>query len=457
MRLLRRLERPTPALLGIIVAILALSPQLKMRIRDAATAFDGSVDLQVMVELALWISIGAWVGVILAKGLAARAYSLATLGGPLRLVLIFVCLVLLTAAVSFSIRSVIRSIQFLVLAMTILLISGEARRNPEFFPAMWIWFRRIFVATIVLSMVISAVIPIWEPHIDVDGFARYRWFAVHPIPVSGMTGVAILMLMGTKLGLPDRTVGRVWRLLAILAVPALAVALVATRTRGGLLAFVAGSLVLLALAPRGPAKRIGTMALGVIILGLTMALATPAGQDVAERVLTRGQTTEQITSLSQRTELMAIAGDLFVEKPLFGHGYIMAGPIFTTYFPWAGDGHNVLVEIAVDMGIAGLVAFLALLAVSIVAFVRAWRSRRSATLRSVAPEIAAVFVLTLLMGVISPGIGGHVGYEAVSFLLFVTFADVYRSSTRLEGRSVGAGLSTSPTGRAQPDRARVSK
>ncbi len=336
MRLLRRLERPTPALLGIILVILALSPELKMRIRDAASAFGGSVDLQILVELALWIAIGAWVGVILAKGLAARTYSFATLGGPLRLVLIFVVLVLLTAAVSFSIRSVIRGIQFLVLAMTLLLIFGETRRDPEFFPAMWIWVRRCFVATIVISMVISAVLPIWEPHIDVDGYARYRWFAVHPIPVGGMTGVAILMLMGTKLGLPDRTVGRVWRLLAILAVPALAVALVATRTRGGLLAFVFGALVLLALAPRGPAKRLGTMALGVIILALTMALATPAGQEVAERVLTRGQTTEQITSLSQRTELMAIAGDLFAERPLFGHGYIMAGPIFTTYFPVGG-------------------------------------------------------------------------------------------------------------------------
>ncbi len=174
-----------------------------------------------------------------------------------------------------------------------------------------------------------------------------------------------------------------------------------------------------------------------------MALATPAGQDVAERVLTRGQTTEQITSLSQRTELMAIAGDLFAERPLFGHGYIMAGPIFTTYFPWAGDGHNVLVEIGVDMGIAGLVVFLTLLAVSVVAFVRAWRSRRSSALRSVAPEIAAMFVLIILMGVISPGIGGHVGYEAVGFLLFVTFADAYRSSTRLEASAASrAGLAS---------------
>ncbi len=90
MRLLRRLERPTPALLGIILVILALSPELKMRIRDAASAFGGSVDLQILVELALWIAIGAWVGRILAKGLAARTYSFATLGGPLRLVLIFV-------------------------------------------------------------------------------------------------------------------------------------------------------------------------------------------------------------------------------------------------------------------------------------------------------------------------------------------------------------------------------
>ncbi len=87
------------------------------------------------------------------------------------------------------------------------------------------------------------------------------------------------------------------------------------------------------------------------------------------------------------------------------------------------------------MGIAGLVVFLTLLAVSVVAFVRAWRSRRSSALRSVAPEIAAMFVLIILMGVISPGIGGHVGYEAVGFLLFVTFADVYRSSTRLEARA----------------------
>ncbi len=328
---------------------------------------------------------------------------------------------------------------------------------------MWIWFRRCFVATIVLSMVISAVIPIWEPHIDVDGFPRYRWFAVHPIQVGGMTGVALLMLMGSKLGLPDRNLGRIWRLLAILSVPALAVGLVATRTRGGLVAFVVASLVLLALARRGPAKRIGTMALGVIILGVTMALVTPAGQAVAERVLTRGQTTEQITSLSQRTELMAIAGDLIAERPVFGHGYIMAGPIFTTYFPWAGHGHNILVEIAVDMGIAGVLAFVTLLLVSVAAFARAWRSRRAPLLRGVAPEIAAVFALILLMGVISPGIGGGVGYEAAGFLLFVAFADVYRGSTKEGAARLGSRLVPHSASRwakpagAQPDKVSVSE
>jgi exopolysaccharide production protein ExoQ len=447
MRLLRRLERPTPALLGIIVAVLALSPELKMRVRDATASFGGSVDLQILVELAVWIAIGAWVGVIVAKGLASRTYSFATLGGPLRVLLVVVCVVVLAAAVSFSIRSVIRSVQFVVLGMTMLLVSWESRRDNEFIPSMWIWLRRCFVATIVLSMVISAVLPIWEPHIDVDGFPRYRWFAAHPIQVGGMTGVALLMLMGSKLGLPDRTLGRVWRLLAIISVPALAVALVATRARGGLVAFVAGSLVLLALARRGPAKRIGTMALGVVVLGMTMALVTPAGQAVAERVLTRGQTAEQITSLSQRTELMAIAGDLIAERPIFGHGYIMAGPMFTTYFPWAGHGHNILVEIAVDMGVVGVLAFVTLLLVSVAAFVRAWRSRRAPLLRGVAPEIAAVFALILLMGVISPGIGGGVGYEAAGFLLFVIFADIYRGSTRGETARLGAGLIPSSTPR----------
>ncbi len=316
MRLLRRLERPTPALLGIILVVLALSPELKMRIRDAATSFGGSVDLQILVELVLWIVIGAWVEQDPRQG-PGSAHLL--VGHPGRTDASGVDLRVSGAA--HRGRLLLHSvgdpgIQFLVLAMTLLLVFGETQRDPEFFPAMWIWVRRCFVATIVISMIVSAVLPIWEPHIDVDGYARYRWFAVHPIPVGGMTGVAILMLIGTKLGLPDRKVGRVWRLLAILAVPALAVALVATRTRGGLLAFVFASLVLLALAPRGPAKRLGTVALGVIILGLTMALATPAGQDVAERVLTRGQTTEQITSLSQRTELMAIAGDLFADRSL---------------------------------------------------------------------------------------------------------------------------------------------
>jgi O-antigen ligase len=413
---------------------LALSPELKFRVRDAAASFSGSADLQILVELAVWGAVGGW-GVLLAsRRLASGRYSVGRLGAPGITLLVFLGVLLVSAVSAFSVRSYVRAFQMVVLLVTLMILYWESRRVPTFFLDTYRWFRRTFIGIVIVSMVISfvgnAVADIWPEHIDVDGFPRYRFFAVHPISAGGMAGVAFLMLLGTFLGVPDRPRTRLWTLGRYAGLAVLFVAVVATRSRGALAGTVVAAGVLVMMSANRKVKFLAAGGALMVIVVVLALVATPTGAEIANRVLTRGQTTEQLLSISQRTDLIDIAYDLFDQRPVFGHGYLLPGPIFSTYFEWAGHGHNLLVELAVGMGAVGLIAFFVMLVVSVVAFVAARLSPAPSSLRPVAPEMAAILLLILAMGVIGPGIAGSVGYEASCLLWFVIFADLFRWDTR---------------------------
>jgi O-antigen ligase len=85
---------------------------------------------------------------------------------------------------------------------------------------------------------------------------------------------------------------------------------------------------------------------------------------------------EGVTSISSRLYLWKSGWDMFLNAPWLGHGLGGFAELFETYrraapvepgldvrfTPWP---HNVLIEILVEKGLAGLAAFLALLAVAL--------------------------------------------------------------------------------------------
>ena len=111
-------------------------------------------------------------------------------------------------------------------------------------------------------------------------------------------------------------------------------------------------------------------------LGVVVACFLAVEYQSVERLLRRAMLAEGVTSISSRLYLWRSGWDMFLSAPWFGHGLGGFAELFDTYrrtapvepgldvrfTPWP---HNVLIEILVEKGIAGLSAFLALLALAV--------------------------------------------------------------------------------------------
>lgn len=416
-----QLLRLTPLSASAVLAILALVPEAKFRLREASATFGGSADLQILMEIAIYGAVGIWAGLIALRGLADGRYRFRQLGPTLKALMAVNVFILASGATSLSIRSGVRAVQFTVLVVLGLVVAWESRRDGLFLPATWLRLRRTIVGAVLFAVAASAVLGSVGAT-DVTGW-RYSWFSIHPIPTAGLLGLAIIMIASAFLASPDPMLRRsVAKGAAIVVGLGLVGLLVATRSRAALAGTAAALLCTLLLSRRHQARKKAALAVAaVLILAIALVLQGIGGQELAS-VVTRGQTAEQITSLSQRTDLFKIGIDLFRERPLFGHGYLIAGPIFSTYYDWAGEAHNLLVEIGVSMGFVGFVVFGWLLLTLGRQLVSSLIRRRGAS-PGLPLEAAAILLLVLAQAVVADSFAGAVGYEAGAFLWVALIAD----------------------------------
>jgi len=113
-----------------------------------------------------------------------------------------------------------------------------------------------------------------------------------------------------------------------------------------------------------------------IALGLVVACFLAIEYQSVEKLVRRALLAEGVTSISSRLYLWKSGWDMFLNGPWLGHGLGGFAELFETYrraapvepgldvrfTPWP---HNVLIEILVEKGLAGLAAFLALLALAL--------------------------------------------------------------------------------------------
>jgi O-antigen ligase len=111
-------------------------------------------------------------------------------------------------------------------------------------------------------------------------------------------------------------------------------------------------------------------------LGVAVACFLALEYQSVERLVRRAMLAEGMTSVSSRMYLWQSGWEMFLSAPWFGHGlggfaelfdkYRLGAPVEPgldiRFTPWP---HNVLIEIMVEKGIAGLVAFVALLALAV--------------------------------------------------------------------------------------------
>lgn len=224
-----------------------------------------------------------------------------------------------------------------------------------------------FVALVVASIALGVAVP-FPPLPQASG--RFTWLYVHP-NISGTyvavgAVVTLALLLRRRAGVP----GAHWRVStygALLAVQV--VALIATRSRGSWAAAAVG-LAAVGLAAGRRRSRADVVVVTAAVAGAVWLLA--ATNIVA--FWERGDTQQNLDTLSGRTEVWGAAWELFGEKPLLGHGFMSARGAFLDNFN-LGGAHNAFVEVLVNSGLFGIFWWVALVVLCVVEAVRLVRIR----------------------------------------------------------------------------------
>jgi O-antigen ligase len=216
-----------------------------------------------------------------------------------------------------------------------------------------------------------------------------------------MMAIGLVITVGL-LTIPPSNGRRSWQTIAlIVAAIAIAVALFMTKTRGSLGGAVLGLFTYTVLSVSRQRRK------GVVVLmGAGAAGLLYFGLPALEAYITRGESTEGITTLSNRTTLWSVAYEQFQRKPIFGWGFTASRGLFFDAVQ-LGGAHNAFVNAAVDGGVIGLGAWLAFLASLMVGLRRAWT--RQPELRPQVSLLSALLVTMLVNSVTMEGIGSGSG------------------------------------------------
>jgi O-antigen ligase len=413
-----------PSHLALAYVAIVAATELRYKPRGSVGALPDAVDAQAIFELAVLGGVVVWLAnAVLRPGASRRLASLRGIG-PSSRVLVGVTVMVLVSGFLFApfIRSAVRAAEFAVLTILTVVSFHRLRELPGGLHDFWLWARRWFWALAGLATLLTLFIRPLSTQLAalMRTHPRYAWMAILPIPTGGMLGLALLMALGAYLAIRDEPLqgSSLRRSLVVATALAGIVLLAATKARGATLALLAGMGILSLLAPRGRRRSLATLgawAVAVVVAsGLLDAQLT--------RVLVRGQTEEQLISLSDRARVFDLAWDFFWARPLFGHGYGAVASLFPPYIPWAGDGHNVAVEVAISFGALGLAAFGLLLVVIAGLLLRALgtRSRQS---RCLAAEACGLFAFLLPMSMVTESFAGRPGFQTVMLMWLVLMAD----------------------------------
>jgi O-antigen ligase len=162
------------------------------------------------------------------------------------------------------------------------------------------------------------------------------------------------------------------RLWAIAAFPALAIAVVASGSRGPVVGLTFGLLVLLALTATHRRARLRLLVVAGAALASVIAVIQTVPSSTLSRSLEVIVASGSDLSSNGRAQLWSAAWEAFVQHPLVGIGT-------GAFADLRGDElypHNFLLETASELGILGVLAAAAFVAWTLVRLARAWRAAR---------------------------------------------------------------------------------
>jgi putative inorganic carbon (hco3(-)) transporter len=267
--------------------------------------------------------------------------------------------------------------------------------------------------------------------------------------VGGLFGnpndLALNMVAFLPLGLAlmqDRGAGPTVRLAALIGAPAMALAIIFSKSRGGAIGLAGMLLVFLYQMRR---IRPGVTAAVVVVCIATIPVLPSSFTARMASVFDSEQDTTG--SREARKQLLREAAGAFKQNPLFGIG---AGQ-FVNYNPdgrqeaWR-ETHNTFLQVAAELGLVGLFVFLAILYSGFAATRQTWRQLRGRGLgararapifwNGSAPHLYSAALLASLSGWLLAAIFGSVAYYWTLYIILalaVTHRDITARDVQVTG------------------------
>jgi O-antigen ligase len=381
--------------------LLLVASDYKLRRRGNDQAISGSADPFIVIELGIYLAVGCYL-LIRLRPMMRNHIVMVWTGGYL-----------LAAAVStlyapFPVFALVRGVQLVVILLALLQFVHDADLAV---------MRRLLHGYVVLVTASIAIGLAYVAPQTGEQIGRFTWLYTHSVVAGAMLAASVVVLFG--MWLTHRTAGLPWVRWAygLLLVVHL-VALLQTRTRGSIGSAVVAIVVITLLWLDAKGARDLFVAASVLV---TLIVLT-----VAQSILTyllRNSDLEQLATLNRRTDLWALAIEMFTERPLIGFGFTSTRGLFLERTS-LGGAHNAYVNVLVDLGMIGMFWWGGLV-VLIVVYVgrlrrRVRRERGLEALTFDALTMTGLMVCMLINALTAEYLAGGVG--AAAMLLYLVGA-----------------------------------
>ncbi|MCL3817850.1 O-antigen ligase family protein [Aeromicrobium wangtongii] len=255
-----------------------------------------------------------------------------------------------------------------------------------------------------------------------EGFTRPSGMATHPIEYGAVITMILPLALALAFGDRNRSALRRW-----FPVVVLAASVPLSISRSALLSAVVGSVVILVSWPPA-ARRIAAAAAAVMVVGVYVTVPGMLGSLLGLFTSIGGD-----SSALSRTGSYPIAFEFVQKSPLFGRG-------FSTFLPKYRILDNQFLGLLIEVGIIGLVAFVALIVTALVCVLRAGKRYDDRLARQASQGLAAAVAAGAASFAVFDGLSFPM--SAGLFFLMLGLAGASVRLTRREGVPDGAGSST---------------